>query len=45
MDNIKEIGNFCSREFGFHKRRLDEIEDCRAVEELKKTVEKFEEKF
>ena len=28
MDHIKEIGNFCSREFGFHERRLDEIEDC-----------------
>lgn len=45
MDHIKEIGNFCWREFGFHERRLDEIEDCRAVEELKKTVDKFEEKF
>ena len=45
MDNIKEIGNFCSREFGFHERRLDEIEDCRAVKGLKKTVEKFEAKF
>lgn len=45
MDHIKEIGNFCSREFGFHERRLDEIEDCRAVKELKKTVEEFEAKF
>lgn len=45
MDKMRDIGDFCSKEFDFHERKLDEIKDCDAIEDLETTMKKFQEKF